>query len=148
MERETITEVDMGAYVLKDERWRMDPSEDWTPIKAAYNKNGDHIGEYDDAIHLCDNKGILPELSDPDHNTCSIGFCEREQKWYGWSHRALFGFGIGDKVSEGDCSASSGWVDGITPEGEPDPLVLPVGFVAETLDDAKRMAIAFAASVS
>lgn len=23
-------------------------------------------------------------------------------KWYGWSHRAVFGFGIGDKVKKGD----------------------------------------------
>jgi len=138
----------MGTYIVKDERWRADPSEDWTHIRAAYNLQGDYIGDADIAIHLCDNKGILPELSDLEHNTCSIGFCEREQKWYGWSHRAIFGFGIGDTVSEGDCCASSGWSDGLTPEGEPDPLVLPVGFTAETLDDAKRMAMAFAASVS
>ena len=23
-------------------------------------------------------------------------------KWYGWSHRAVYGFGIGDKIKEGD----------------------------------------------
>ena len=25
-------------------------------------------------------------------------------KWYGWSHRATYGFGIGDKVKKGDCA--------------------------------------------
>lgn len=25
-------------------------------------------------------------------------------KWYGWSHRAMYGFGIGDKVKKGDCA--------------------------------------------
>lgn len=25
-----------------------------------------------------------------------LGFSEVNQKWYGWSHRAIFGFGIGD----------------------------------------------------
>ena len=34
----------------------------------------------------------------------SIGFNPEEQKWYGWSHRAIFGFGIDSKVKEGDCS--------------------------------------------
>lgn len=30
-----------------------------------------------------------------------IGFNEEEQKWYGWSHRAIYGFGIGSKVEPG-----------------------------------------------
>src|SRR5690606_34272658 len=39
-------------------------------------------------------------------NKCSatLGFCENEQKWYGWSHRAFFGFGIGSEVKKGDCA--------------------------------------------
>ena len=36
-------------------------------------------------------------------NSASIGFSESEQKWYGWSHRAIFGFGIGSKVTQEDC---------------------------------------------
>jgi hypothetical protein len=28
----------------------------------------------------------------------AIGFSEKEQKWYGWSHRAIHGFGSGDKI--------------------------------------------------
>ena len=35
--------------------------------------------------------------------TCSIGWSEKDQKWYGWSHRAIFGFTIGSKVKKGDC---------------------------------------------
>lgn len=35
---------------------------------------------------------------------CNIGFCEKEQKWYGWSHRAICGFGVGSKISKGDCA--------------------------------------------
>ena len=27
-----------------------------------------------------------------------LGFSETKQKWYGWSHRAVAGFGIGDKL--------------------------------------------------
>lgn len=25
-------------------------------------------------------------------------------KWYGWSHRAIYGFKVGDKVKKGDCA--------------------------------------------
>jgi hypothetical protein len=37
-------------------------------------------------------------------NSASIGFSEAEQKWYGWSHRAIYGFGIGAEVKQGDCA--------------------------------------------
>lgn len=33
-----------------------------------------------------------------------LGFNEDEQKWYGWSHRAIYGFGIGSKVEPGHCA--------------------------------------------
>lgn len=36
--------------------------------------------------------------------TASIGFSESEQKWYGWSHRAIYGFGIGEKIKKGNCA--------------------------------------------
>jgi len=82
--------------------------------------------------------------------TACIGFSPKTQKWYGWSHRAIYGFAIGDSVEEGDVTTTTGF----TEEYEKAfPIkafkhVLSVGFKAETLDDAKRMAIAFAASVS
>ena len=28
----------------------------------------------------------------------ATGFSESENKWYGWSHRAIMGFGIGDRI--------------------------------------------------
>jgi hypothetical protein len=31
-----------------------------------------------------------------------LGFSEKEQKWYGWSHRAIYGFGVGTKIKKGD----------------------------------------------
>ena len=106
------------------------------------------IGKPDVAAFLCDKNGIAPELSEPDARVCSIGFSVREQKWYGWSHRAIYGFKIGDVAVEGDCVCSSGWTDAYLAEHPEDDLSLPVGFEAKTLDDAKRMAIAFAESVS
>lgn len=62
----------------------------------------------------------------------SIGWCEAEQKWYGWSHRAIYGFKIGDKVKK----TSAGYNKN---KGE---------WTAKTLDDAKEMALDFSKGVS
>ncbi len=32
----------------------------------------------------------------------NLGWSEDEQQWYGWSHRAISGFGVGSKVVKGD----------------------------------------------
>lgn len=115
--------------------------------ESAYAPDGGYIGTPEYAAKLR-KRGVMPELSRPDNNVCSIGFCEEEQKWYGWSHRAFYGFGIGDSVKEGDLCATSGWTDEYLAEHPEEDVSLPVGFVAETLDDCRRMAVAFAGAVS
>ena len=116
-------------------------------VKSAYTLNGDYIGNNKNAHYLIVKRGIKPEKVNPTHNVCSIGFCEKEQKWYGWSHRAIFGFGVGSEVKEGDCCASSGYTEEYLAEHPEDDLSLPIGFAAKDLIDAKIMAIAFADSV-
>lgn len=37
----------------------------------------------------------------------NYGFSEKLQKWFGWSHRGIFGFGIGSEVKFGDCAYSA-----------------------------------------
>ena len=59
-----------------------------------------------------------------------LGFSEKEQKWYGWSHRAIHGFGIGDNMVEIYPSATK------------------TGKKCKTLDDCKKAAKAFAKSVA
>lgn len=51
-------------------------------------------------------------------------------KWYGWSHRAIHGFEIGDKVKKGDCAYTG------------------KEYTIKTDDQAKQTAIDFAESVS
>lgn len=97
----------MNAYTMTD--W---PIGDGATLPTAVNANGDYIGDKETAEWLCGERGIAPELASPAHKVCSIGFCEREQKWYGWSHRAIYGFGIGSKVERGDCGyVPIGWDD-------------------------------------
>ena len=122
-------------------------SEDFE-MSHAETHEGWYIGDQKTAYRLCKKWGIRPELIRPGMNVCSIGFCRKDQKWYGWSHRAICGFGIGDKVVEGDCCATSGWTDEYLAEHPEEDASLPVGFEAKTLEDAKRMAIAFAEGVS
>jgi len=148
---ETIeTIVETPLYVLRRERWRMGDEEEWTQTETAYTPSGDYIGDGEWSRLLCDQHGIAPQKRCLESSVCSIGFSEKEQRWYGWSHRAVCGFGIGDVVDSPEhLCATSGWVDGIDPTtGKPDENPLPVGFEAKTIEDAKRMAIAFAESVN
>ena len=50
-------------------------------------------------------RGITEQIQDGygEPRTCCIGFNPIEQKWYGWSHRAIFGFGIGSECKQGNC---------------------------------------------
>ena len=90
---------------------RTELMEEGFEMKSAYTPEGDYIGSSRDAHRLIVKRGIKPEPRKPDRpesnggfgQTCSIGFCEGEQKWYGWSHRAIYGFAIGDIAKEGDC---------------------------------------------
>ena len=72
-------------------------------VKGAYSTIDDgYIGSMEFASKIMSDIGINPEKAKPTDNVCSIGFCEKEQKWYGWSHRAMFGFGIGHEVKVGN----------------------------------------------
>lgn len=78
-----------------------DPAIDFD-ISYAETLDGLLIGEPGDAKYLCDELGIKPELREEGLTTCTIGFSEKLNKWFGWSHRAICGFTIGSKVSKGD----------------------------------------------
>jgi len=41
---------------------------------------------------------IAPEKKRDDVSVCSIGKSAKNGKWYGWSHRAFSGFGVGDRA--------------------------------------------------
>ena len=60
------------------------------------------LAESDGLIKFLFEKGIT-KLETNNGNVACIGWCEDEQKWYGWSHRAIYGFGVGDEVKRGDC---------------------------------------------
>ena len=139
----------------------------------------------------------LAELDITEQLTHGVGFSPTHNKWYGWSHRAIYGFTIGSTCKKGDChykgstieeqkeAAIAFWedeyhvnvrVDGIIEEGGdryfdisweytddvPNKSIrgttggvhhhigeLGRGeWVAETMEDAKQMAIDFNGGVS
>jgi hypothetical protein len=180
--------------------YRVSPDDfDGYYLVAKSSIDGSYIGLPEYAQTLED-MGIAPQAVSG-NNVASIGFCEAENKWYGWSHRAMCGFGVGSKVSRGDCAyVPTDWEDLISDailfwddegheetnarrstdrSGKPcvkvqwvyssDPKVIPntkihgtTGganmyppevwgrgeWVAETLDDAKQMAMDFAEGVA
>jgi len=99
------------GYIYRRELIRGLYEDDIKPyeMKVCYsNYTGHYMGNNKDALYLCKKKGIrMIQKRNPDHNICSIGFNPKESKWYGWSHRACYGFGIGSKVQKGDCAYSS-----------------------------------------
>lgn len=82
-----------------------------------------------------DKHGIVPEKIDNTHNVDSIGWSEKESRYYGWSHRAIYGFKIGDKSGPGKVGYQT-----LNDKGWPTE--------AKTNEDCKKMAIAFAEEIS
>lgn len=66
--------------------------------RQAFTPSGDHIGGPDMVKHLITLRGIAPEKRRRESSTCSIGYSKRRKAYYGWSHRAICGFRIGDKI--------------------------------------------------
>lgn len=101
-------------------------------MRRAYTPSGFYIGTSKVANQLCKKMGIAPELADPSDTVCSVGFCKGKKQWYGWSHRAIVGFGLGDRIFEHVYGNDH---TPFTEHGEE---------VIETLDQARVAAVSFA----
>ena len=55
-----------------------------------------HVGMENSIKYLADR-----EITD--NLTHGVGFSPKDNKWYGWSHRAIYGFEIGSECKKGDC---------------------------------------------
>ena len=100
-----LNEIDRGAYIYRKEIWD-DGVNPPTEMKSAYNREGHYIGPSSYGQFL-KKIGIVVDIQRPrpdaEGTTCAVGFNPAEQKWYGWSHRAIFGFTIGSTCKKGDC---------------------------------------------
>lgn len=141
MAQKISSEMHELGFEIRQELWGN------TPMTTAYTVNGDPVGDIGLAKRLYE-RGILPEKMNPTDSYCQIGFCEKEQKWYGWSHRTICGFKIGDRVKKGDIVSELAWTEEYLLTHPEADKSLPIGFVAKTLNDCRLMAIAFADAVS
>ena len=97
-------------------------------LERYYSFAGEYVGDKQVAYSLHRSGIIHFEKRTPNAQVCTIGFNPIEQKWSGWSHRAIAGFSIGQHVEESEV----GW---------------PAHTIA-TLDEAKQHAKDFAKAVS
>ena len=127
----TIWSKDRGRYILRREVKTFFEDEE-SDLVSAYSKvDNSYIGTEKNAKFL-DELEIVPQKANPDDGVSSIGLSSKDNKWYGWSHRAYYGFEPGSTIKPGD--------SGYDPKkGE---------WTAKTMADAKQMAIDFADSVS
>ena len=78
---------------LRKEDWLTEASEIYcSKFDGSYIT---HVGLEDDVKFLADRE-ITEEL------THGVGYSPKDNKWYGWSHRAIYGFTIGSTCKKGD----------------------------------------------
>lgn len=96
-----ISKIRKGNVYICIELWSMSVADTPIPMIAVRNLSGDYIGRLEDYADYKHRFGIETfELRNKNHNTCTLGFSPTQNKWYGWSHRAIFGFTVGSKITK------------------------------------------------
>ena len=73
------------------------PDDDGLIYKSKFD------GSYITRVGMEEKIQFLAELEITEELTHGVGFSPKENKWYGWSHRAIYGFTIGSTCKKGDC---------------------------------------------
>ena len=113
-------------------------SGDTMKTTSIMNKAGEYAGPAEDVRKFFDEHAIAPEMRTEDANVCTVGWSEKERKYYGWSHRAAFGFAIGDKIYDPGFSSPHAMI----PANERGAETI------QTKEDARRSASNYAEDVS
>ncbi len=91
---------------------------------------------------------IKSQKRDPKHSAYSFGKSDADGKWYGWSHRAVAGFGAGDKVTGDDSGKKSTPGKGSDGTNDWDNATYEPDFTIKNDDHAKQVAMQFSDNVS
>jgi len=94
------------GYIYRVEKimFSLDEPDEVMEMKVCYTLDGQYLGDNKTASFLCRTKGIREFVkTDEIRYPVCVGFNPKEQNWYGWSHRAIYGFGIGSTIKKGDC---------------------------------------------
>ncbi len=132
---------DLRREVRRDYGWP------WTVMWSCYSmQDGSYVGVPERAIRYL-RLGIRRFYTKEDGKTSCTGYSPESGKWYGWSHRAIYGFEIGYVVKGGSIVRGNGWIKGCPQYEESEKLKPPMGFVAETRYDCRYLAERFAEAV-
>ena len=116
-------------------------------LSSSYTLNGEYIGTQADGKLLVIEKGIMPELNDPADLICSVGFSKKNGGWYGWSHKNIGGFRVGEVIKEGDPSLDCAFERVYLEEcGKTNPC-FAYNRPIKTLEEAQLIAKAYAKSI-
>lgn len=123
-----------NGRIISQEVLGVEEITDYKMRRAAYNNQGALIGPVELARWLCRDLGIVPDKIAPSRKICTIGKSRKDGEWYGWSHRVVTSFKIGDVVKK----------DG----GFGRYLKLSNDLLIDTEDLARDMAVTFAEAVA
>ena len=105
-------------------------------LVCASKQDGSYLGPPEEPFGMIKKHGITEFYRNkPGHNTASVGWSQAQQKWYGWSHRAIHSFGVGYIVTKDADLVHNG-----------DQTIL--GMRAGNLDECRMLAGRFAEAVS
>jgi len=72
------------------------------------NGSPTYYSKFDDSymtlVGMEDNLKFLADREITQELTHGVGFSPKDNKWYGWSYRVIFGFTIGSECKKGDCA--------------------------------------------
>lgn len=128
---EVVKRDKLKGWELRKEIWTDELGVKHLKI-LGYTPSGQLIGNALVAKDLVETWGINPEKIGEEYYSCTIGFCAKENRWYGWSFNAICGFEVGDMLYDKDF-------------GTDETSVIKHGSIKiETLEQAKQSAINFA----
>lgn len=129
--------VDNLEYMGPAKTWWNRPGR-FMVMRVAYTPVGHYIGDPRFARRLFKRGITIVEKADRDDNVCSIGFNLKTRRWFGWSHRAICSFGLGNRIFNERWKKAT----------DNTPFVKHGDRVIETLAHAKLAAKRFARYVS
>jgi hypothetical protein len=95
--------VSFKHYDVRHEVWVIYPGDEEHIVISAYSKQGYYVGAKKDADRLIKKYGIVHFQQRTEESAAvTIGYSHLKKKWYGWSHRAIFGFKPGSKCKKGN----------------------------------------------
>lgn len=139
MERKILrSAVSKFGYEVREESVTINDTDEPVIMISCYTPKGDYLGDRDTVKHLIKEYGItqFEAHEGSTSRVVAMGYSPTAMRWYGWSHRALAGFGIGDKIFEAEFG------------DDQTPFIEHGTETIETLEQAFQAAKAFAEYVS